>query len=205
MKPNKQNKLLRQNKDFTEFRDADKIISYLQDPDSKTQLSIKLRKSLDLYRVVYSLKCRYKTDSHIVAILKDLHGLNERQSRYAISETEYIYGRVLKVDALYEKHFLLEASRKNIEIAFLSKSTANISKALEVHKKILGEEIDESTLPDFSKFEAHQYNIVLPPEIIKLVQSMMSAGAINLSTLIPGQMLEKAIDAEDVKPIDDEE
>jgi hypothetical protein len=205
-KPTKRHTLLTKNKDFTEFRDADKIISYLENPDSPTQLSIKLRKQLDRYVEVNKLKMRYKTNSFIVGILKELYGRNERQARYDIAETEYVFGKVVKINIAFEKAFLIEASRKSIELAFISKDVNKISKALEVHNKIIGEEVDNSLLPDFSKFIPNQYNIVMPTQIIQLIQDMSKQGAINLSEIIPTKMVERTMsDAEDAKIIAEDE
>ncbi len=193
-KPTKRHKLLTKSKDLAEFREADKIISYLENPDGPNKLPVILKNKLDRYAAVNQLKMRYKTNSHIVGHLKEFYGRNERQARYDIAETEYIFGKALKINIAFENNFLLEASRKNIELAFLSKDTVKISKALETHKKIVGDEPDLSLIPDFSKFEPHQYNIVVPPEVIQLFMDLMAQGAINLSKLIPSKMLEQTMD-----------
>lgn len=206
-KPTKQHRLLNEVKVLKEFREADKIISYLENPDSKTELTKKLQKQLDLYRVIYSQKASYKTNLQIVGYLKDMYpDMNDRKARYAIVETEYIYGKVLKVNHVYEIAYLLEASRKNMQLAMATKDVNKITKAILAHKEILGEEIDESKLPDFSKWEANQYNFVLPPELTKLLQGMLLTGAIDLSEVIPSKMIERAMDdIEDAQEVNDEE
>lgn len=192
-KPVKRHKnLLQKQKDFTAFREADKIISYLENPDGKTNITVQLRKQLDRYIAVNALKMRYKTNTHIIGILRELFGRTERQARYDIKETEYIFGVVTKIDHLFETVFLLEASRKNIELAFITKDNIKISKALETHKRIIGEPKDDADMPDFSKFEQHNYNIVLPTEIKEMLQGMMSVGALNLSQLIPQENITAA-------------
>ncbi|MCK6649175.1 MAG: hypothetical protein L6Q66_05940 [Bacteroidia bacterium] len=194
------------NKDFSEFREADKIISYLKNPDGKTQLNANLRKKLDRYTAIYSLKLEFKQSSYIVSILKELYGRNERQARADISETEYIFGKVVKIDTAFEKAYLVEACRRNLELAFKTKDTVKISKAIEVHKKVIGDDIPDDNLPDFSKYQQHTYNIVIPPQVADLVKTITASGAINLSDVIPSQMVKHAQDlaedAEEVKDVD---
>lgn len=193
-------------KDFAGFREADKIIAYLEDPTGNYDLNKTLRDKLDYYRMIYNLKLEHKTDKHIMGVLYTIHGLKEKAARKHIRETEYVFSKVVKVNKAFEKAYMLEASRKNMQLAFATKKVDLISKALVVHQKIVGEDEDESMLPDFSKFEAHTYNMVIPKEIIELVQGLMSQGAINLSDVIPSKMVETALggieEAEEVEDAD---
>jgi hypothetical protein len=190
--------------DFSGFREADKIINYLKDPSGKTQLNSTLRKKLDLYTIVYNLRLQFKQNSHIVGILTAIHKRSQKQARIDICETEYIFGKVMKIDVLFEKNFMLEASRKNLEIAYLTKDNDKISKALKVHKEIVGEELSEAEMPDFSKFESHTYNIVLPPQILELIKQLMGQGAINLTSIIPAKMVQHALSQiEEAKEVTD--
>ena len=151
-------KMMYANGDFKEGREADKIIAYLRDPESGVDLNKTLQNKLDLYVQIYNLKLEFNDNKHILGILKKTKPeLTDRKARTAISETEYIFGKVNRVDMAFEKAFLIEASRKNLKLAFASEDTTKISKALEAHKKIIGEEIDESELPDFSKLQPHTY------------------------------------------------
>lgn len=204
MKHTKLKTLMHNAKDFSGFREADKIINYLKDPSGKTQLNSTLRKKLDLYTIIYGLRIQFKQNAHIVGILETIHKRSKKQARIDISETEYIFGKVYKIDILFEKAFMLEASRKNLEIAYQTKDNDKISKAIKVHKEIVGDELNEAELPDFSKFESHTYNIVLPPQIVELLKSLLGQGAINLSDLIPGKMLENAFaNIEEAKEVPD--
>lgn len=178
----------------SEFREADKIITYLENPDGEHQITKQLQQKLDRYIAVHALKLRYKTNSFIVGILGETHNRNKRQAMYDIQETEYIFGKVVKINHAFETAFLLEASRKNIELAFITRDNNKISKSLEAHKKIIGDKKDESQLPDFSKFEQHIYNIVIPIQIQNMLLQLSGAGAINLSDFIPSQQLESVMD-----------
>lgn len=193
------------NGDFAKFREADKIIAYLKDPSGHTDINASLKRKLHLYTQIYSLKLEFKQNSYIHGILVKVNGLNPRAATNAINETEYIFGKVNKIDAAFEKTFLLEASRKNLELAYRTKDNNKINKALEVHYKIVGEELDETELPDFSKIESHTYNIVMAPEISDMIKNMLSQGAINLSNTIPRTMVERALEnTEDANVIDND-
>ena len=180
------------NKDFAQFREADKIVSYLENPSGSVQLNVSLKKKLNLYTQIYSLKLEFKQNSYIVGILKRVNGLTDRQAYSAVSDTEYIFGKVVKINREFENAFMLEASRRNLDLANRTKNPDKISKALEVHKRIVGDEPADSDMPDMSKLQPHTYNIVISPQITTLVNELMSQGAINLSNVIPGKMIETA-------------
>ena len=192
--------LLKNTGDFGSFREADKIIAYLGNPDStEHKITIQQKMKLDRYQLIHGLRMRFKSHKYIIGHLATL-GRNERQARYDIAEAEYIFGAAINVSRQYEMAFLLEASRKNIAIAIRSKDSQKISKALDTHHKLLGEEADQSALPDFSKFEQHNYNMVLPDKVMGPLMQLLSSGALNLSDAIPPQMLNiKANDEPEAK------
>ncbi len=181
--------LLKNTGDFKIARDADEIIAYLSNPDGPTSISVQQQERLKRYQFIHGLRMRFKDHKFIIGQLKT-KGRNERQARYDIAETEYIFGVAINVSRQYELAYLLEMSRKNISIAMRSKDSQKISKALDTHHKILGPEVDESDIPDFSKFEQHNYNMVLPPAMVKIFLELMKNGALNLSEIIPPNMLQ---------------
>lgn len=181
--------LLESTQDFKGFRESDKIIAFLADPDQETKLSQKDQERLKLYQMIHGLRQRFKDHKFIIGQLK-LKGRNERQARYDIAEAEYIFGASINVSRQYELAFLIECSRKNISRAFATKDPLKITKALDLHHKLLGPEVDESKLPDFSKFEQHNYNLVLPKEVLLAFTEMISKGALNLSEIVPPAMLQ---------------
>lgn len=183
------NELLKNTAEFKAVREADLIIAYLGDPDGEHKISLQQQTKLDRYMLINQLRMRYKTHKYIIGILKE-KGRNERQARYDIAEAEYVFGTAINVSRQYELSYLLEVSRENIRLAKLSKDTAKISKAIETHHKLLGPEVDESQLPDFSKFEQHNYNMILPKEILPVLQQMIASGALNLSEVMPPSMLQ---------------
>lgn len=197
MNNNKLSKLLQKHKDFEEFKDADKIISYLQDPDHETEIPKKLQIKLDQYKLIHSLRMRYKKHSQIVNKLKVYYTLNTRQAQTLVADAEYVFGKVLRIDRDFEKAFLIEMSRQSIQHAMASKNSDKISRALITHKELLGEE-DDSDLPDFSEFEPRQYTIQLPKGLPEQLMELFQSGAIDLSKAIPSKMLNLAKDAEDV-------
>jgi hypothetical protein len=204
MKRTKLKTLLQKSNDFSKVREADLIINYLKDPSAKTELNATMRKKLDLYTAVYNLRLNFKQNSHIVGVLTTIHKRSEKQARIDIAETEYIFGKVLKIDIPFEKAMLLEASKRNVELALLTKDNNKISKAIEVHQKLVGEEPDISELPDFSKFEPHTYNMVMSPQMIEYIMSLLAKGAVNLSKEMPSREVQRVLsNVEDAQEVTD--
>lgn len=191
MKDKKRTALLNSTKDFKGFREADIIVSYLIDPEAETTLSVSQKEKLDRYILINALRLRYRKHQDIVRILK-MYDRNERQARTDIAETEYVFGKVLRIDHAFEKSFMLEAGRQNIKIALRTNDTTKISHALKVYSEILGPDEDGSELPDFSKFEQHNYNIVLNPGVSDILLQLVSTGAVDLSKVVPSKLLQKA-------------
>ncbi len=188
--------LLQNTGDFKAMREADAIIEYLGNPDGPQRITFQQQEKLKRYQFIHGLRMRYKDHKYIVGQLL-LKGRTDRQARYDIAEAEYIFGAAINVSREYEMAFLIEMSRKNIRLAMIGKDPTKISKALELHHKLLGEEQDQSTLPDFSKFEQHNYNMVLPDSISGPLKQLLQSGALNLSEILPPKMLNiKANDAE---------
>lgn len=200
----KVNKLISQHKNMSEFKDADKIISYLQGDDQQ-DISDKLKLRLQQYKLVQSLRMRYKRRAHIIAKLKAYFEIDSREASIIIADAEYVFGKVLRIDRDFEKHYMLEISKKNIEIAIKSGDTVKITKALLAHQSVLGPDPDDKELPDFGMFEAHHYTFQLPKGLPETLQDLLSSGAIDISKLIPSQMLKAATrDAQDVTDLSDE-
>lgn len=192
MKKNKTIKsiLLAQTADFKAFREADKIIAYLNNKDEKSNLPANLKTKLDRYLFIHGLRMRYKQHSYIIGHLGEFYKRNERQARYDIAEAEYIFGKAIQISRQYELAFLLQMSIKNVELAMTSKDVKLITMALKMHHEIIGPEQDMSEMPDATKFEQHVYNMILPPGIGDLLKNMVSSGALDLSKVMPSKMLQ---------------
>lgn len=182
--------MLAQTGDFKGFREADKIISYLNNKDEKSSLPANLKTKLDRYYFIHGLRMRYKQHSYIIGHLFEFFKRTPRQARYDIGEAEYIFGKAIQVSRAYEIAFLLQMSIKSIELAMASKDVKLITMALDMHHKLIGPEEDESQAPDVNKFEQHIYNMILPPNIADLLNQLISAGAIDISKVIPNKMLQ---------------
>jgi hypothetical protein len=204
MSESKLNKMLEKHKYMSEFKDADKVIAYLR--GEAADLPDKIKTKYDMYRFVQSLRMRYKRHSQIIVKLKSyFRDIDTRKAYEVIAETEYVFGKMLRIDREFEKSFMLEVSRRSIEIAVKSGNTDKITKALLAHNEILGPEEDVSDLPDFSAFVQHNYSIQLPPGIYDLLGEMLKAGALDLSKEIPSQMVTAAMaNAEDVTDLNEE-
>lgn len=181
--------LVKNTSSFKEVREADKIISYLKDRGEKSSLPVNLKKKLDRYYFINQLRMRYKQRDYIIGHLLEFHNRNPRQAGHDIAEAEYIFGKAIRVDRQYELSFLIQLSIKSIELAMASKDVKLITMALKMHYELLGPEVDESDVPDASKFEQHIYNMILPPSIADAMKTMISEGAIDLSKMIPPKML----------------
>lgn len=169
-----------------EYTEADNIIRYLTSPeDASIELSDREKKRFDILKEIHGYRMRFSRRTEIVNIIMKMHGLKQSQCYALIKDAEYVFGTVETVSKLYERNFLLEASRKNIQIAFASGKSIVISKALKEHYRICG--LNEITveMPDFSALEPNTYNIVLPDDQKEMLIQMMSRGFFKVSDIIP--------------------
>ncbi|OFY87849.1 MAG: hypothetical protein A3F72_02970 [Bacteroidetes bacterium RIFCSPLOWO2_12_FULL_35_15] len=196
----KNRKLIPSAKNLKGFREADLIIAFLENPDD-SKLPAKTRENYERYIIINNMLMRYNQHSAVIGFLKDKYEMSERKARYCIAETQYIFGQMIKVNRPYEIAYLLELSRKNLEIALNSRDNKKISMALKCHLEIVGPELDMNDMPDFSDFEPHKYSIVLPSDLQKQLVSLLKDGAINLSAKMPSKML----NFKDVEDVESEE
>ena len=200
MKEGIRKELLSNTQDFKGFREADIILEYLRNPDGDSSLTLKQKQTYERYLFIHGLRMKYKSHMFIIKMLKQApYSRTEKQARTDIAEAEYMFGKAISVSAQYERAFLLEIFRKNISIAVRSKDSKAITAAIKAHSEILGEDIDLSALPDPTKFEQHNYNIVLPGNVAETLKAMVSAGAINLNDILPAKSIQISANDEENK------
>lgn len=174
-------------KDYTE---ADKIIRYLVNSNDDTiELTDREKEKLTLLKKVHGYRSQYSRKGDVIAILIQVHGVKERQAYNIINECEYVFGSVTGVNKDYERNFLIDASMKNIEIAMASRNSLAITKALTLHYKVCGLDEFIPEMPDFAKLEPHTFKINLPPGMLKIMESMVKLGTLNLADFIPAESL----------------
>lgn len=182
------------------YRRADNIIRYLTAKDDETvELSATEKKTLDRCKEIHGYRLRFSRKEDVIAIIRRIHGITERQARNLIHETEEIFGTVSRVNKEYERTFLLEASRKNIEIAMASRSSTVITKALKAHAEIAGLDEHVPDMPDFEKLEPHTYQIVMPENALEFLQNIMNGGLVDLKKHFPPPKLEDVEEAKEVR------
>ena len=184
-----------------EYTQADNIIRYLTSPEDETvHLTEREKKKLDILKEIHGFRMRYTTKTDIVNMIMKLHHLKQSHCYSLIKECEYVFGTIDTVSKLYERNFLLEASRKNIQIAFAAGKSADISRALKEHYMIVG--LNEITveMPDFSALEPNVYNIVLPDDQKAMLMHMLNKGFFKGSDLVPHENITINIPHEDVTP-----
>lgn len=168
------------------FRESDLIIEYMMNTSKRKKLPAILVKNYERYHLIHSMLLEYKQDQAIITTLVDFHGRTVKQARFDITEARYVFGKSVKIDYDYEKYWSLQVAKRNIEIAIGLKNSTLLTKALEVHDKILGKRVDNSDVPDFSDFEPNTYNIVLPKEMDQeRLMEIASLGAVNLIEGVP--------------------
>lgn len=180
------NKAITKNISLKEYNRADNVIRYLLNPDDETVTLTETEKRMyDVYKEIHGYRLRFMNKANVAAVIIRTKGVKERQAYNLINETEKIFGSVQKVHKEYERQFLLTKSLKNIELAFSSRDSNQITKALLAHSKISGLDEFVPDMPDFSKLEAHIYEIKLPDNMVAVLQGIMKAGAIKLTDIIP--------------------
>lgn len=188
-----------------EYTKADKIIRYLTSPDDDSiTLTEQEQKRYDILKEIHGYRMRFSRKGDIVNILKKTTDLKDSQCYNLIQECEYVFGSVEGVNKAYERTFLLEASRKNIELAFATRKSEVISKALREHYLICGLNEAIVEMPDFSSLEPNNYTISLPENQKEALLKLINKGFVNMADLIPHQNITFDISHKDVTNEDDE-
>lgn len=184
--------------------EADKIIRYLLNPeDPDCDLTESLKKKFDILKSVHSFRMRYYRKTDVIKILQELHNVSERQAYNYMQECEYVFGSTEGVHKAYERNFLLECSRKNIELSMNSRKPDLITKALMAHYRLCGLDEVIIDMPDFSALEPNNYTITLPPAQQVMLQGLLTKGLVNLNDVIPHQDITfdvPHVDVSDGKP-----
>lgn len=181
----------------------DNIIRYLTNPqDDSVDLSDKEKKKFDILKEIQGYRLRYQRKSEILNIIKKTHGLKDSYAYQLMNDCEYIFGSLNGINKMYERQWLLEASRKNIELAMNSRKSEVISKALREHYIICGLSEVNIDLPDFSALEPNNYVISLPDNQQKMLMALLSKGFVNVADLIPSANVTFDITAKDVTDTD---
>lgn len=172
------------------LRKADKFIQYLtHQGEGELTLTEQESKMLDRLTEIHNLRKVYNRNKDIIQMISTKYGVTPRQVQKDIAECEYIFGKFEKANLEYERTFLLECSRKNIQLAFATKNTDKISKALATHAKICGHDKEMLDLPDFSKLEQHNYILNVPDAFVNAMLQLSSKGAVNLDAIMPAKTI----------------
>lgn len=188
-----------------EYTKADNIIRYLISPDDDSvELTEQEKKRYDVLKEIHGYRMRFSRKGDIINILKNTKGLKERQCYQLVQESEYVFGSLEGVNKAYERTFLLEASRKNIELAFATRKSEVISKALREHYLICGLNEAVVEMPDFSSLEPNNYTISLPENQKEALLKLINKGFVNMADLIPHQNVTFDVSHKDVTNEDNE-
>lgn len=171
-----------------EYQLADKIIRYLLHPDDKSiDLSDSEKKRFDILKSIHGLRMRYSRKADVVTLIQTMHNVKERQAYNYVQECEYVFGSLEGVHKAYERNFLLEASRKNIELAMTSRKSDLITKALLAHYKLAGLEEVSVELPDYSALEPNTYVVKVSKSQEKALENLLKTGVIDLRGVIDAE------------------
>lgn len=196
----KHNRAIEKIKLANEYTAADNIIRYLTNPeDDSIKLTDTEKKKYDILKEIHALRMRYARKSDILNIIKKTSGLKDSQCYKLIQDCEYVFGSMEGVNKAYERQFLLEASRKNIELAMNSRKSEVISKALREHYVICGLSEINVEMPDFSALEPNNYNITIPENQQKMLMTLLAKGFVNVADLIPSNNITFDISHKEVK------
>lgn len=188
-----------------EYTMADNIIRYLTNPnDDSIVLSEQEKKRYDVLKEVHGYRMRFQRKSDIVNILVKTKGLSEGRCYALVQESEHVFGSLDGVNKAYERNFLLECSRKNIELAFATRKSEVISKALKEHYMICGLNEAIVEMPDFSALEPNNYTISLPENQQAVLMAMLAKGYVNMKDLVPHQNITFDVSHKDVTNDDSE-
>ncbi len=178
---------------------ADKIIRYMLQPDDETiELTDVEKKRYDILKFTHGLRMRYGRKNDVVKMLCHMYDIKDRQAYNYIKECEHVFSSLEDVNKDYERNFILDASRKNIELAMASRKSEIITMALRAHYEFCGLRDVTIDLPDFSALEPSQIIISLPKGQQVMLKSMMNDGALDFEKLFPHDNITFDVDHEEV-------
>ncbi len=176
---------IKHNKAYKHYNEADRIISYLLDPKQEVDLTDTDKKNLDHAYLIHGLRRQYHKRADVIKMIVATCRVTPKHAYQLLNMTEEIFGKVEGVHKDYERNFLLEVSRKNIQTAVASGSSTAMSKAIMAHYKVAGLDEYIVDMPDFASLEQHQYIINLTPATIDALKQVLKSGAVRLSDVIP--------------------
>jgi hypothetical protein len=177
------NKIIEAHKAYTKYNHADNIIRFLMG-DESVELTDTEKKRYDACRKIFDLRMKFIQKSALLEVVKRIFNVGERQAYNLINLTEEVFGKAHKVNKEFERQFLLDVSRKNLEIAYATRKSAEITKALIAHYKVAGLEDLIPDLPDFSNIEPGQTIINIDQNIVEAVKQLLAQGRIKLTDFI---------------------
>lgn len=188
-----------------EYLQADKIIRYLLHPDDEaSDLSDSEKKRFDILKSIHGLRMRYSRKADVVTLIQNMHGVKERQAYNYVQECEYVFGSLEGVHKAYERNFLLEASRKNIELAMTSRKSDLITKALLAHYKLAGLEEVSVELPDYSALEPNTYVVKVSKSQEQALGKLLETGVLDLRGVIDAEDITyTVVDTNEIKKTDE--
>ena len=183
---------------------ADRIIRYMLQPDDGTiQLSEAEKKRYDILKFTHGLRMRYGRKGDVIKMLCHMYDFKDRQAYNYVTECEYVFASLEDVNKDYERNFILEASRKNIEIAMATRKSDLITKALQAHYEFCGLRDITIDMPDFSALEPNNYTISLPPAQQEMLTKLLTNGSVNFEMLFPSKDITFDIPYKDVSNADE--
>lgn len=179
--------------------ECDLIIRYMLSPDDESiTLTDSQKKHYDILKFTHGLRMRYSRKTDVVKMLCHMYNFKDRQAYTYIKECEYVFSSLEDVHKDYERNFILESSRKNIELAMASRNSDLITKALLAHYKFCGLSDVTIDMPNFSALEPNKYIISLPEKQKEMLAKLMTGGSLNFNDLFPHQEVTFDIEHKDV-------
>jgi len=179
----------------------DKIQAYMTNPDAViTDLSEHEREMLDRWQEAYTMQRKYTSVSDTVAILmKRFPGLSKATAYRDCRDSMNLFGDIIKAKKDAMRNLALEMVKDGARIANAEKDSKGLIRAGLAIARIAGVNVTDPDLPDFSKWEPHQYVLGLDKGLVNMLRAMTKSGRIDLSQVVTnmGNIADDAVEVSD--------
>jgi hypothetical protein len=158
------------------------IMAYHLNPD-KYKLSDKQEKIRKRWAEVLTLRLNYMSRIQVANKLVEDYDICLAQAYNDISNSELLYGNVLKADKEGTRAILFEYAHKFYQRAVSSKDLKMQSKALELMSQFGGLNDTENAEFNPEKLENKEIKIVMDPKLQKMLFEMVSKGVADFNGL----------------------
>ncbi len=170
-------------KKLKDKNDLDGIVEYLQDDTGLIVIDGKTQDKLD--RINFADNCinLYNAPKNVIPMLMKKFDISESTAWRDLAAAQYVFGSIGKTQKEYWRKTIINFAMYAIALARAKKDIKGLNAGILNLIKATGIDKDDPEMPDFSKFEQHNYQIVISEELTRELLKMTLSGSVNLSDI----------------------